>query len=178
MAQISFFLHGVVEVIINIITISESQWATEDGALLYHSSSVAYLCEKRIDCYSKCLSIRYYASYTGLSAGLLCVSSPLLCILWVTCMCVCMRVCASTWMCLNLLLFTPIVQLCLGELLWSNWMSRGRGKPAAANVYPLALLSIIRQPLCLRFVVFSWIQKWIWWTSEVNTEGRDRPERF
>lgn len=45
-----------------------------------------------------------------------------------------------TWMYLNLVLFTPIVQLCLRGLLWSNWMIRGRGKPVAANAVPAGLI--------------------------------------
>lgn len=38
---------------------------------------------------------------------------------------------------------------------------------------PLALLSVIRQSLCLGFLIHSWILKWMWWTSEVNAEGRN-----
>lgn len=89
----------------------------------------------------------------------------------------CMCVSVSTWMYLNLLLFTPIVQLCLGELLRSNWMSQGQGGNLWQQTWsPLALLSVMRQPLCLRFLIRSWIQKWMWWTSEVNAEGRNRPQ--
>lgn len=93
------------------------------------------------------------------------------------CICeVCVCVCVSTWMYLNLLLFTPIVQLCLRELLWSNWMSRGRGKPVAANVEPAGLIICnTAAALPVRFLIRSWIQKWMRWTSEVNTEGRNRP---
>lgn len=101
-----------------------------------------------------------------------CMPPPCLCI-WEVCKCVCV----STWMYLNLLLFTPIVQLRLRELLWSNWMSWGRGGNLWQWMWcPLALLSVIRQALCLRFLIHSWIQKWMWWTSEVNAEGRNGPE--
>lgn len=43
---------------------------------------------------------------------------------------------------------------------------------------PLALLSLIRPPLRLHFLIRSWIQKWMWRTSEVSVEGRGRPELF
>lgn len=96
---------------------SGSQWATEGWTffLLYSEA--------------KCLSVKSFICWLLLCV---CVSSPLLCI--------CEVVCVSTWMYLNLLLFTPIVQLCLRGLLWSNWMSRGRGKPVAANVVPAGLI--------------------------------------
>lgn len=86
------------------------------------------------------------------------------------CACACMQACMF---CTSIFpLRSPIEQLCLWELFWGNWMSQGRGKPAAGSWRPLALLSIIHQPLCLRFVVRSWIQKWMWGPTEVNA-GRD-----
>lgn len=127
---------------------------------------------------SKCLSVRSFI------CRLLLIQCACLLRVFVSGRCV---VCVSTWMYLNLLLFTPIVQLCLGELLWSNWMSRGRagrgggGGGREGDLWqwmwcPLALLSVIRQPLCLCFLIHSWIQKWMWWTSEVNAAGGDGPE--
>lgn len=58
-------------------------------------------------------------------------------------------------------------------------MSWGRGGGwGGGNLWqwmwcPLALLSVIRQSLCLAFLIHSWILKWMWWTSEVNAEGRN-----
>lgn len=122
MVLISFFLQGV---IINIITILREPVSNRGWTFFY------CLLEGEMYCLLS-QKILYM-----LAAPALCVPLPLPCICEESA-----RTCArvSTWMYLNLLLFTPIVQLCLRELLWSNWMSWGRGKPVAANVEPAGLI--------------------------------------
>lgn len=163
MALISFLLHGV---IINIITIFSEPLSNRP--LFW-----GYQYEICVDYGAKCLSVRSFISW------LLLLQCACLLHVFVSLRCASACVCVSTWMYLNLLLFTPIVQLCRRELLWSNWMSWGRvggGDLWQWMWSPLALLSIIRQPLCLCFLIHSWIQKWLWWTSEVSAEGRNGPE--
>lgn len=112
---------------------SVSQWATEGGPffLLLLSTCMRNVLTAKLPV-SKIL---YMPASLATVCVCVCVPPPLLCICEV---CVC--ACVSTWMYLNLLLFTPIEQLCLRGLLWSNWMSWGKGKPVAANVEPAGLI--------------------------------------
>lgn len=122
MALISFFLHGV---IIKIITIFSQPVSNRGWTFLF-------CCLLAWEMYRLQRKILYMLA----SLATVCVRL----LHFVSASCVHACVCVSTWMYLNLLLFTPIVQLCLRGLLWSNWMSRGRGKPVAANVVPAGLI--------------------------------------
>lgn len=127
MALISFFLRGV---IINIITTFRELVSNRGWTFFFFF--VCCLLAGEMYCPLSQMPVSKIL-YMLASPATACVPPPRLCISEVC-------VCVSTWMYLNLLLFTPIVQLCLRGLLWSNWMSRGRGKPVAANAVPAGLI--------------------------------------